>query len=88
MSGKQAVEEAIARLPENELIPASAFYHAHLAEQVTEAAYYKALERLCELSEHSQILGSLMPDSDRVFALLRFVQEGSRVVILTAVAEE
>ena len=46
MSGKQAVEEAIARLPENQLIPVNTFYHAHLAEQVTEAAYYKALERL------------------------------------------
>ena len=49
--------------------------------------YRDKLEQLARLSEHAQITGALAPDSDSVFALLRFVQEGSGIIWQTAVAE-
>ena len=49
--------------------------------------YRDALEQLARLSERAQITGALAPDSDSVFALLRFVQEGSGVIWQAAVAE-
>ena len=49
--------------------------------------YRDALERLCRMSESSLITGSLAPEDDAVFALLRFVRDGADVVVQTAVAE-
>ena len=47
----------------------------------------EALEKLAQMSETSLITGSLAPEDDAVFALLRFVQEGAEVIVQTAVAE-
>ena len=49
--------------------------------------YREALEQLVRLSDHAQLTGALTPESDAIFALLRFVREGSAVVAQTAVAE-
>lgn len=49
--------------------------------------YRETLEKLVRLSDRALITGSLIPESDNVFALLRFVQEGSLVNVQTAVAE-
>ena len=49
--------------------------------------YRDTLQKLLQLSVRALITGSLTPEDDRVFALLRFVQEGSQVIIQTAVAE-
>ncbi len=49
--------------------------------------YREALEKLAQMSETSLITGSLAPEDDAVFALLRFVQEGAEVIVQTAVAE-
>lgn len=49
--------------------------------------YRETLETLARLSARALITGSLIPESDTVFALLRFVQQGSAVSVQTAVAE-
>ncbi|MBQ8973243.1 MAG: hypothetical protein IJ074_09220 [Clostridia bacterium] len=49
--------------------------------------YRETLETLVRKSEQNAITGALIPEDDRVFALLRFVPEGSSVFIQTAVAE-
>lgn len=58
-----------------------------LADRREVLFYRDALEQLVRLSESARITGALAPDSDSVFALLRFVQDGSGVVLQTAVAE-
>ncbi len=49
--------------------------------------YRRSLAELSALAQTSLITGSLAPEDDAVFALLRFVQEGADVVVQTAVAE-
>ena len=45
------VREAIGRFKENELILASKLYKSELSEKISEAAYYKTLERMCKSGE-------------------------------------
>ncbi len=49
--------------------------------------YRDMLAKLVSLSDDALITGALMPESDTIFALLRFVQEGSSILVQTAVAE-
>jgi len=49
--------------------------------------YRDVLEKLLQLSARALITGSLTPEDDDTYALLRFVQEGSQVIIQTAVAD-
>lgn len=51
MTGSQIVSQTISQIPENELIFASKLYLQTLGREVTEGAYYKALERLCKAGE-------------------------------------
>ena len=55
MTSSQTVSQAIAQIPENELIFASRLYSERLSNEVTESAFYKALERLCKTGELSKI---------------------------------
>lgn len=48
MASNQVIIEAINNIPNNQLIFASKFYMESLQGQVTEASYYKTLERLCK----------------------------------------
>ena len=45
------VKEAIGRYEENELIMASKLYKEELSGKISEAAYYKTLQRMCEAGE-------------------------------------
>ncbi len=45
------VKEAIGRYEENELIMASKLYKEKLSGKISEAAYYKTLQRMCEAGE-------------------------------------
>lgn len=49
--------------------------------------YRDTLAQLTGMSDRAQITGALVPDSDAVFALLRFVPAGAGILIQTAVAE-
>lgn len=49
--------------------------------------YRSSLEKLVRIADSSKITGALTPESDTLFALLRFVKDGSSVDIQTAVAE-
>ena len=51
MKGTEMVLDSLANYKPNELIFASKFYKEHLSGKVKEAAYYKALERLCKSQE-------------------------------------
>jgi len=45
------VKNVIAEFKENELITASKIYREELSTQISEAAYYKTLQRMCEAGE-------------------------------------
>jgi hypothetical protein len=51
MKGNEMILDSLAIYKPNELIFASKFYREHLSGKVKEAAYYKALERLCKSQE-------------------------------------
>lgn len=51
MKGSTIVRNALQEFEENELIIASNLYREKLSEEITEAAYYKTLQRLCEVGE-------------------------------------
>lgn len=51
MKGNKIILDSLAMYKPNELIFASKFYKEHLSGKVKEAAYYKALERLCKSQE-------------------------------------
>ena len=51
MSANSIVKNALASYKENELILASKLYRGRLAEQISEATYYKVLERMCKAGE-------------------------------------
>ncbi len=51
MKSNPIVKEALAEFKENELIIASKLYKEKLAGRISEAAYYKTLQRLCEADE-------------------------------------
>lgn len=51
MKGSTIVRNALQEFKENELIIASNLYREKLSEEITEAAYYKTLQRLCEAGE-------------------------------------
>ena len=51
MKGNEIILDSLANYKPNELIFASKFYRDHLSGKVKEAAYYKALERLCKSQE-------------------------------------
>lgn len=51
MKGSTIVRKALQEFEENELIIASNLYREKLSEEITEAAYYKTLQRLCEAGE-------------------------------------
>jgi len=51
MRSNLAVKNAIESYKENELILASKLYRDELSDQISEAAYYKALERMCKAGE-------------------------------------
>lgn len=48
MSSRAIVEERLAAYPENHLLFASKLYTEAFAKEMSEAAYYKTLQRLCE----------------------------------------
>lgn len=51
MKSNAIVKNALGKFKENELIIASKLYKEKLSNQITEAAYYKALQRMCEAGE-------------------------------------
>lgn len=51
MKNNPVVRNALAEFEENELIIASKLYKEKLFGQISEAAYYKALQRMCESGE-------------------------------------
>lgn len=51
MKGNPIVRNALAEFEANELIIASKLYKEKLSGQITEAAYYKTLQRMCESGE-------------------------------------
>lgn len=51
MKSNPVVRDALAEFKENELIIASKFYREKLTNQISEAAYYKTLQRMCESGE-------------------------------------
>ncbi len=51
MKGNPVVRDALAEFKENELIIASKLYREKLVNQISEAAYYKTLQRMCESGE-------------------------------------
>ena len=51
MKGTTAIKAELANYKENELIFASRLYKEKLSDAVEEAAYYKALERMCSAGE-------------------------------------
>ena len=51
MKGNPIVRNALAEFEANELIIASKLYKEKLSGQISEAAYYKALQRMCESGE-------------------------------------
>lgn len=51
MKRNPVVKNALAEFKENELIVASKLYKEKLASQISEAAYYKTLQRMCESGE-------------------------------------
>ena len=51
MKGNPIVRNALAEFEANELIIASRLYREKLAGQISEAAYYKTLRRMCESGE-------------------------------------
>lgn len=51
MKSNAIVKNALGKFKENELIIASKLYKEELSNQITEAAYYKTLQRMCEAGE-------------------------------------
>lgn len=51
MGASGIVRNAVGRFQANELILASKLYKRELSDQITEAAYYKTLERMCKSGE-------------------------------------
>lgn len=51
MRSNPVVKDALAEFRENELIIASKLYKEKLSKQISEAAYYKTLQRMCEAGE-------------------------------------
>ena len=51
MKGNPVVKNALAEFEENELIVASKLYREKLSGLISEAAYYKTLQRMCESGE-------------------------------------
>lgn len=51
MSGTEFVKNVLKDYKENELIIASKLYKEKLSDEITEAAYYKILQRMCEAKE-------------------------------------
>ena len=51
MKGNPIVRNALDGFKPNELIVASKLYKEKLSEEISEAAYYKALQRMCESGE-------------------------------------
>ena len=51
MKNSLVVENALANYRENELIFASKLYREKLSDQISEAAYYKTLERMCKAGD-------------------------------------
>ncbi len=51
MRGNPAVKKALESFGENELIHSAKLYREKLSGQITEAAYYKTLERMCKSGE-------------------------------------
>ena len=51
MKNNSVVKVALGKFKENELIIASKLYKEELLNQITEAAYYKTLQRMCEAGE-------------------------------------
>ncbi|MBQ2903125.1 MAG: hypothetical protein IJE48_01875 [Clostridia bacterium] len=51
MKSNPVVKNALGEFRENELIIASKLYKEKLSEQISEAAYYKTLQRMCESGE-------------------------------------
>ena len=51
MGSSTAIRNALAHYRENELILASKLYRMELYDQISEAAFYKALERMCKSGE-------------------------------------
>lgn len=51
MSANSVVKKTLESYKENELILASKLYREKLAEQISETAYYKVLERMCKAGE-------------------------------------
>ena len=55
MNSRVIIEQQLARYSENELIFASRFYREHCADSMSEAAYYKSLQRMCEAEALTKI---------------------------------
>lgn len=55
MKENPIVKNAIKAFKENELIYASKLYREHLYGQISEAAYYKTLERMCKSGELAKL---------------------------------
>lgn len=51
MKSNIIVKNALGKFKENELIIASKLYKEELSNQITESAYYKTLQRMCEAGE-------------------------------------
>ena len=51
MNGSSEVRNALGKFKENEIIRASKLYSEELSGKLSEAAYYKTLQRMCELGE-------------------------------------
>ena len=51
MKGNPIIKNALEGFESNELIIASKLYREKLAGQISEAAYYKTLQRMCEAGE-------------------------------------
>ena len=91
MKGNEMILDSLAIYQPNELIFASKFYKEHLSGKVKEAAYYKALERLCKSQELMNIAKGvyhltkkskygIVPPSDQEI-VSTFVKNGKGMVV-------
>ena len=51
MDSSTVIKNVLRQFQENELIFASILYKTQLSNQITEAAFYKSLERMCKAKE-------------------------------------
>ncbi len=91
MKGTHIIREQLSTFKENELIIASKLYKEKLSDSISEAAYYKALQRMCESNELVKIAKGtyhlpkiskygIVPPSEKEI-VSTFVENGTGTVI-------